>query len=465
LRVSVLAVRPQEKWVARCLVVVFTDTPKVAWSSTATDGIWLGQYALPLSRLPDFAKAVLRGELPARLAPFGDALVVPCGHDTEGGSISGYAHDAAYHYGATELSKFYRYELEWRGKDHLGALFPQPGDSHTWYEQQERIFDALGEGTIPEVAKRLDLVQSQEALYWDRPFLVKIVTPVPIRFVEIRQSAHRAAIEVELDKGRLIDSSQLVVSREQTDSPADKTVAIRAPQENRVCFPAPDASKATFQLSYRGKRIQRETMDVFRPLKANVRYTALQAFEGEPELFAEGFEQVHRERKQWDEDEFERSVSHLLALLGFSVFWWGPHKKSPLKVPDDQADLLAVSADDQLVLVVDCTIEPSQDPKSVKLIRRARKLASVLSKKTGRHPSNVEPVLAVGVERDQVATILKQPADGDEVTVLALDEIREALARIRQGLPHDEIVAALPPAIGSGLQALKPHKLWPGDLW
>jgi hypothetical protein len=178
------------------------------------------------------------------------------------------------------------------------------------------------------------------------------------------------------------------------------------------------------------------------------------------DLFVAGLTQNNSKITDREEDAFERSIAHLLGLLGFTVFWWGPHSKTPLAMPQDQADLLACSADENVILVVDVTLIPNRDLKSARLIQRTRQLQASLRARVGIHGPRVVPVLAVGVPATEVAQLLQDASGGTEVTLLAIDQIKQALDALTRGATYDEITASLPEALQCGLAALGRFRLW-----
>jgi hypothetical protein len=467
-RVSALAFRINEAWHGRAVTVVLTDDPNAPWPAAANDRVFAGTRILTMDQLPDLLEDVVQGTIALSRSPLADALTLKSGGDPFR-ARSASPCDARYQHANRSHERFYRFEASWEADGNLASLFDLPGDAYTWYEDAQRGFEVLGQGTVADVARRLEITEHRDGLYWDRRSFLNLYAPVPIAFSHISQSADRTTIEVNLLRGTQIVAADLAVSVEATDSPTDRHQRIVAPETDSIRFASPTAGEATFQIVYKGQRIQREAASVLAPLVGNVRMAALSRFE-DSDILGAGLDQGQRKREDLDEDAFERSVSHLLSLLGFSVFWWGPHKTHKTKgkklpMPDDKADLLACSADDSVVLVVDCTLQPNQDSKAVKLFRRAREIENSVRKASGSSAPRVEPVLAIGVPREEVAQVLRHPEHDSEITVLALDEMKKALEGLRLGRPHEEICRDLPEAMGCGLRATGRFRLWPADVF
>lgn len=445
----------------RAVSIVLVDRATVLSGEASTEAVWTGQRVLELAELPALLRDIASGRLAASRSPLGRALTLADGDGAPFKRTCALVRDPQSSFASREHDRFRRYVLEWSSEKGLGSFFDQPGEPYRWQERAETAFEALGHGTVETVARRLGAIEHSSQMYWDRQSLLRLEAPLPLVFSSIRQSADRKTIEVELIRGTNIRGADVRISMEPIPGAMLAPLTLVPPESAPAVVPTPPASEVTLQLAYGGQRIQRQTYRVLPPLSANLRHAALTAFERKTFL-TDGLFQEDRAVNARDEDAFERSVSHLLGLLGFAVFWWGPHGGGPLKnvMPQDQADLLAWSADESTVLVVDCTLMPSQDLKSAKLVHRKMQLEAVLKARATGRPPRVVPVLAVGVPSDQVPSVLHGPPS-EEVTIFALDHMKVALDGLRNGAPADEIVGALPSTLRAGLSAQNRYDLMP----
>lgn len=466
-RVSVLAFRLYDHWVVRLAGIDLQDHNETPRPSVGTDELRFAEVVLPIERLPALVEGVSAGVILQRDSPLDAELTLR----SRGGDlltrVSGGDHaprqsiDRRF-YAVREAEYFYRYELTWEGERHFASYFEPQGESSAWLSRAERAFEIPGRGRLIDVARRMGLADHDQQLLWDRPSLVRLTAPVPIAFAKLEQSADRTHLHVELIRGRLIGPEDVVVQVEHADGSTNDLSRVVA-TSTRVTLPAPKAARVTLQVGYRGGLVQREEVDVLPPLEANPRLAAFSLFE-RSELLGPGLRQYGARPNDREEDAFERSVAHLLALLGFSVCWWGPHSKTPLSMPEDQSDLLAFSSDNTVFLLVDCTLLPNRDPKSARLIQRARQLQSGLRSRLGIGAPRIVPVLAVAVPLDEVAQLLRDHRGEMEVTVLALGQIEAALKSLTEGAPHAEIAAHLPEPLQCGFEALGRYRLWPGRV-
>lgn len=463
IRVSAVAVRPIGSWIARHVRVVLQDTDTVEWPGVETAEIRVAQRAYPISELPELIRDLCRGEIAATRSPISETLLVRTpdsspfklsrGHEP---GPSFFPETSAFSYDPIE--RYHRYELEWTAESTLVGYFPESLPAHTWFKRAEEKFEPLGYGTVTEAARRIGVIPERNQVDWSQQPSVTLIAPFPLAFINLQQTADRTRMVVEVVVGRLIPEEKAFLIRESTDHPVNVPQRIPLPPGEpsrlvEVPTPLTSLQQVKLQLIYDQQRIQRAEIKVLHPLKANVRFTALHLFEKGDGLLERGLKQTEKRAAH----SFERSVYHFLTMLGFSVLWWGPNDKrmnDQLPMPPEQADLLAFSADDALVLMVECTVELSKSDKILKLAQRAKRLEGELKIKLGPTPPRVQPVFAIAIPNPEMPPALDRESKNNDVVLLTQDQIDSTLEKLKVGRPHSEVVNDLHEALRCGLQTL-----------
>ncbi len=175
----------------------------------------------------------------------------------------------------------------------------------------------------------------------------------------------------------------------------------------------------------------------YTPMKRSPRVAAILAADGRT-LIEEGL------RSLKNAGEFERAVSHVLSCVGFTSFWWGPPRaKVAMPGGGATADVLVLSPDDGLVLVVECTVENPGTEKVTRLVGRARRIEQQLETELGKSTPVVRAALAVALPMDQIAETVRKACDIDAVNLWSGDQLQCAFRDVVAGIPEPEVRGAL----------------------
>ena len=448
IRISAVAHRVGDRWIGRALVAVLVDHDGKA-TRISTQAMAAGSVTVPIAQLPALLADAWRGEIAAARNPFGTPLVLAERPGEPMRRYSSWSHQPSALAGEP-CNHFHRYVLELYSSGGFAPFFAEQNGGYWWLERERPTFEALGHGPLEAVAERLGIANSRTKFWNEHPTIFQIIAPLPLAFGQPSQTTDGTRVQIAFRCGTRIRPELSRITLEPLDGSGELS-AFTLPHDGVLDIEAPQRRKATFNIAYCGRHIQRRTFPLHPHRRLNPRLLAHTAFE-RTSLLVDGLDPKVGRPNEKDADAFERSVTHVLGLLGFSASWWGP-PKGGLKVPQEQADILAWSADDSLVLVVDCTLDAASDVKSVKVGRRARELDDALKEKLGHARPQVEPVLAIAVPRSQIPPLLRRSEEGDEITVLALDDIHAVLAAMERGQTHAEIAAALPEPLGAGFRS------------
>lgn len=454
-RVSAAIFRINGEWIVRAAGVVLTDTrPKVA-PPVATDDVWMGRWVLDIETLPALVEDIIRGRISRSRNPLRQLLLLKEAKDKPLSNVYGSTYESSSRLGVGAL---YRHTIDVASATGLSTWFENDRAAQDWNKRAERIFGAKGCGDFETVVKRLDITADRSKLLPEHPTVLRITAAVPLMIAHMTESTDRTMLSIDVMRGATVDSSRAMITIEPRDAESS-VVEVPVVESGPATLPNQGDEKLVINLLYNGERIQRFCYQSRSLLQEHLRHAAMSALEGRP-LLREGLLQNDT---KLDASWFERSMAHLLGLLGFSVFWWGA-QRGIAQMPAEQADLLAVSADDSVVLLVECTLRPNDIKKVGKLFHRAKDIAARLREATADAP-DVVPVLAIAAPRESVMRKLQTAGENEEITVFALEDITSALSGIERGAPHVEIISELPYPLRMGLRGLGTHDLTPDQFW
>jgi hypothetical protein len=456
-RVSAIAVKLLDAWLARCVQVVLQDTPATDWKNACSDNLVAVEACYPIAELPALVRDIFHGEIDSTRNPISEPLLVRSPNGTPFSPSHGCARDPIYQNVWSEVERYYRYELKWVSEDSLAGNFEDRGNGFIRLRRADEQYEMLGRGSVGEAARDMFIVQQPYELDWDKQPFISLLAPVPLALWEVRQTPERTKLQIDVQIGGLVTEPRILL---EGVSP----VELPASGKSGLCTfecESPTEKEAVFLLSLPGKRVQRQGVALLPPLHADIRATAVKLFERKGNLLAKG---LCQDGERPNANEFERSVGQLLALLGFSVLWWGPNRGGKMAMPEEQADLLAFSADNALVLVVDCTVDTTQDGKCARLAKRAKEIEQGLRKAVSKTPPCVQAVLAVSSPRAEIPALLQMPSK-HEVVLLTKDIMERALQKLQMGCPHEEITPKLPEALQCGFGVIGRYRLWPGEIY
>lgn len=462
-----LAVRPSSGWRILALRILLVDAREAPAFKEGTASLCLFRSYLPIRALPKLVGSLCRGRLTANQTPLGEVVRVCNGGGQpfrlDDGNEVAPEHDWPWQ---NIQNRWRRWECRWEADASLRTYFDDNlADANVWFEQAESEFLLLGYGTVAAAAEAHGIVEKSAQLYRDRKPFVELVAPFPLAFERIRQTNDRTAIQFRVASGALLDGNAVVIL-ENGDRENNRWI-VKLPSgggsvDGTISVPD-EMQQATLLLAKDGRTLHRETCDLKPALRVNTRLALLRHLEGQKNTLDHGLGPPAWGKRP-NADAFERSIYHLLSLLGFSVLWWGDNAKRDSQNfphPHGASDMIAFSSDESLVLMVECTVEPRKPEKLVELVTRRNRATELLRHKCGLAAPSVHAVYAVPVPRSILSNNLTGPAERDDVTIISRDEIDTALALLNQGVSQTEMRSALPEPLAFGFQVEGRFELWP----
>lgn len=451
IELAMVVARPGDTWIAmlcRCVLVESATRPA---ERVGTARLQLVRTVIPIASLPAIIEQCGGGWLGEAATPLGERVRLGDNHAAPWQRLHGWPREPVASSTGGPMSRYLRYELEFE----TGAALDrdvEPSQVYEWLSTQRDHFEGEGHGTLIAQLKKAGLVVGLESLESMRTRRTTWVAPVPIRLATVEQSNDRhtvavstqVASSVRLGDVRVLleDSEQLAPHRASPDS------------HGTVAFHTVAPGKARVSVAYLGKIVDRHEVEVHAKQRRSARACAIALFEGKQELLAKGLRP--EELASPDNDAFERSVAHLLGLLGFSSLWWGANRMKA-GVPQDQADILAFPPHDGAVLVVDATIEPNKDSKVAKLIARTGVLEQTLQAELADPLFVAIPVLAVAANQ----RVVPQGWSEHDVEILTGEKLKAALEALRRGEAIEDIWAGLSTRVRDAL--VRPR--WSFSIW
>lgn len=459
---------PNDEWVNRCLMIRLVDeSTNESELELAADKIRAYRVTRPPAQLATLLGGVFHaGELPQPVSPIpGHRLRISL-RDGAPYAISRASSEAAqFDNWAKAQDEWPRFLLEAKAASSLVGDFADNRELSTWMDLADKRLRILGHGSPSDLLQHLRISRSEREVDWNSPPFIKVCAQLPLRVSSLEQAADRTKLHFDLHVGTLVKPGDVKIRIRRTEEapsvPTTLSIASERGYESRprLSMDLNGHQDIEFLLLYKGELIQSGTTVLEPPLGENLRLAALRHFESPEHFLGDGLSQHDGHNAH----SFERSVAHLLGVLGFSTFYWGPDHNSLKKVlptPDHQADLLAFAADDQNCLLVECTLDVGRADKLPKLRQRANQLQEFLSARAVA-PPNVHPVFAIRVPRAEVPVSFSKPARTDNVTLLTKDDLDGAFARLSAEAPNKEILQHLPSAIRCGWKAQKGFTVWP----
>jgi hypothetical protein len=389
----------------------------------------------PVSLLQDLVEDVRTGAIPASRVPGLDRTLLiqsPFGtpYTDEGGTeLTGPGVRA---YGAGD---WLRFDSRLRGAE-VAKLYPAQQEAHEAIERANKVSEGLGHGTIAEICDDLGLRDllggSFNASTW---VAFRFQARTPFRLVECKQDDARervvATVEIPASVPR---TGGKLVYRQSGHPPRSVPIPTGGPTVTAVVAEQPPVGDAEVMLVYAGMKVSSEKITVRPPLRTWPVVVAVAALDDQLGLLREGLSGA-------DAMRHERAVAHLLGLLGFSSFWWGPNtmqKKLPL--PKDAPDVVLCSNDQQLVVVIECTTEEPPDKKLRYLVDRTRGVATALTSALKEDAPFIRPLLALARPRKNVPQSLFDSLEADGAGLMTLEDSADLLEMVERGVPRVELM-------------------------
>jgi len=436
LQLCVLAVKARTQWQCRGALLLLHDPDFLAPDARIQDAAVLAvRRTLEGKRLAEVLRELLRGRFRARHLGIENDVVVGQGLPRLGGRLD-LMPERYWNTDGTRPEAWPRSELECEWP----TPFHETAGGYEALERIDRTFESFGHGTIAQVGVKLGLARDRTELRLDRPVFARVMAAVPARLIDVEQDQARSNVVVTVATGSTCTASEHVVRLQRTgpDLSMPHSEPVVSVGRSELLFPAP-AERATTNvvLTFRGHSLQREEVSVRGRMQRSPRVGAIIAADGK-DLIEEGL------RASKNAGEFERAVSHVLSCLGLTAFWWGPPKVK-LSMPNGgaTADILALSPDDGMAVLVECTVENPGTEKITRLVGRTRKLGQLLGQEFGDAAPVVHAALAVVLPMEQIAETVRQACRTDGVDLWSGDELRSAFASLVIGVPEAEVRASL----------------------
>ncbi|HVV16726.1 MAG TPA: hypothetical protein VHH90_05925 [Polyangia bacterium] len=390
----------------------------------------------PADLLPTLAEDIRRGVIPAGRIPELDRnlrIECPVGMPLIEDGASEYTRPGMVSFGRGDALRF---EARLRGPE-VVKLFAEPLACQELLQRLDRECEGAGQGSISEMCDDLRLRDYQGGGFNIGAWVTfRLEAALPFRLVRTEQNPARTCVEVTLAIPESTPRENLqVVYRPKVPGRTFAPVAV-PPGGPSVTFvvanqPAPGDGEAI--LSYARQKVDSQNVHVRPPLQVWPALVAMSALDSDLTLLREGLSGE-------DATRHERAVSHLLGLLGFSVFWWGPNvKQKHLPLPKDAPDVVLCSNDQQIIIVVECTTEQLGDKKLRYLVDRTRGVQEELRKKFPDDDGPfVRPLLALARPRTRVPGSLLDLVQADHAGILTTDDALDLLNMVATGVPRAE---------------------------
>jgi hypothetical protein len=442
LHFAAVAVRVGEDWfaIAGALHLAPTADPprRVGCPIFATDEICALCFVTSASALPDLIAHLRRGAIPEGSLPGLDRTIrVECPAGTplleDGGSE--YTRPGTVGFGRSEPLRF---EARLRGEA-IGKLFPDALAAQELLRRLDRECEGAGQGSISELCDDLrlrDMPGGDINLGTWAAF--RLEAALPFWIANTGQDADRSCVEVTLAIPERVPRVNLqLVYRAKPGGRVFDPVGVPegGPNVTFVVAREPPLGDAEVILSYAKQKVDSQHVRVRPPLRIWPALVAMGVLDSDLTLLKEGLTGE-------DAVRHERSVAHLLGLLGFSSFWWGPNvKQKKLPLPQDAPDVVLCSDDQQVVIVIECTTEQLGDKKLRYLVDRTKGVRDRLREVLAEDAPLVRPLLALARPRGRVPESLLNLIRADGAGILTMDDATDLLDMVSGGVPRSEQLA------------------------
>jgi hypothetical protein len=403
--------KPVFDWEGACRIVI---PASIDLLPTLVDDISRG--VIPAGRIPDLDRDV-RFESPVGV-PFTD---------------DGASETTAPGMRSYNAQAWLRFDARLRGAE-ISKLFPSPQEAYESIERVSKISEGMGHGSLVQLCADLglrDLIGTVNGSSWA---VFRFEAPLPFRLLKCGQDDERKGVFATVEIPETVPRTQAALTFRQPGYPP-RTIPLPAggPRVHVTVAESPPVGDAEVILTYAGEKVSSDTVEVRPPLRTWPMLVAVAALDRDLNILKEGLRGI-------DAMRYERSVAHLLGLIGFSTMWWGPNmKQKSLPLPKDAPDVILCSNDHQIVIVVECTIDEPPDKKLRLLVDRTRGVDERLGSALGADRPLVRALLALARPRGRVPDDLIDALQTNGAGLLALDDGEEILALVEKGTPRREL--------------------------
>jgi hypothetical protein len=402
--------KPIFEWAGACRIVI---SGSIDLLPTLIDDICKG--VIPAGRLPDLDREV-RFESPVGV-PFTDDGA----SETTAPGMRSYGTEA-----------WLRFDARLRGAE-IAKLFPSTHEAYEAIERVGKISEGMGHGSLVELCADIglrDLIGSANGGSWA---VFRFEAPLPFRLLECGQDDERKSVFATVEIPETVPRTQAALTfRQSGRSPLTVPVSAGGPLVRVTVAESPPLGNAEVILTYAGEKVSSDTVEVRPPLRTWPMLVAVAALDRDLDILKEGLRGI-------DAMRYERSVAHLLGLIGFSTMWWGPNKQKNLPVPKDAPDVILCSNDHQIIVILECTIDEPPDKKLRLLVDRTRGVEERLAAALPSDRPHIRALLALARPRGRVPDDLIDALQTNGVGLLALDDGEEILALVERGTPRREL--------------------------
>ena len=151
-------------------------------------------------------------------------------------------------------------------------------------------------------------------------------------------------------------------------------------------------------------------------------------------------ERLRMDLQSKNADEFERGVTMLFSLLGYSAFWWTRKLPGPPGANKGMnLDVLLVRENQDDVLVVECTTDQCSDAKVNKLHGRAQGIRGSLDRVFGKNSIQLRALLCIGQPGAQIAPSVTGAVKTNRGGLMSECDALELLDMVARGDSRQEV--------------------------
>jgi hypothetical protein len=431
------ALRRNDAWYSIAFTVKFVDSDEPPAPSgmpiARDDNLAVFRCVVAQDRLASLVEAVRVGILPAGSLPGWSDEIHLRWSQNQAPSVN--THDWSW---SSSFSEAVCCSMEMPSGEFAALWAGNHGECSDWLREARRKFDLLGIGAIEKVVGDLELRQYPDWMRSDRGGVIQFRAPIPIRLLAVWQPRGKSRLYAEMAVGSRVPVGTLRLEVQHEDSGFRAQLVLDENMSlDRLCLARKvPPGKVTVRLLLDGYgRLAECEVKMLERWRAWPRALALF---NHPDALAQLTKDLAPRPTGALAMEYERGVSLLFGLMGYSAFWWGPNRG--LEMPTtDAADVIVVSPDDDEVYVVECTTQQADSKKFRRFIDRTAGVREAIRKKLGRQAILVRPVFALNRPADRTPSSFVKEARVDGCALLTADDAQDLLAMIYRGEPRARI--------------------------
>lgn len=443
LTVSGIAVRTRgEEWQALWLSIVLSDSPAgpgvLSSPVVKEDDIMAFRVDADSTRIRQILRYAIRGTIPAGELPgipLEMRVALPTSNSESGylsfserNSVSYTAREAAGGWPCGVLQMDNGSLIDWKDGHQ---------ERHARLSKAERLFVVNYPGTLAELARRLGPARDGGNAIWDARAGVLIVAPLLAKIHSMAYDRDADVLRVQVKFGRLVRRGRfkLVVGWATNSRSADIRGFGGSEGIEEICLSQPTPGPATVALFLDGfGDVETQTYEVRSPHKLWIASVAVS-------LVDPNHERLRMDLQSANADEFERGVTMLFSLLGYSAFWWTRKLSGPSGVNKGMnLDVVLVREDQDDVLVVECTTDQCSDAKVNKLHGRAQKVRGSIDQSFEKNTIKVRALLCISQPREQIAPSVTGAVKTNHGGLISQSDALELLEMVARGDSRQEVM-------------------------